>query len=192
MGVRVVRRILASSRYFIILAVLGAFLASVVVLCFGALLAVDIAIDAVLEERVNEEAAKHLSLRSIEVIDLFLLGTVLYIISLGLYSLFIDRQLTMPGWLHIATLDDLKERLLGVVSVLLGVTFLGNVLEWENSRDILYLGAAIALVVLALSVYTVVSTYVHRMNDERRHALEAELARREQLNTSPPTSSDSP
>lgn len=173
---QVVRRILASSRYFIILAVLGAFLASVVVLVFGALLTVDIALDALLESRVNEEAAKHISLRTIEVIDLFLLGTVLYIISLGLYSLFIDPHLTMPGWLHIATLDDLKERLLGVVSVLLGVTFLGNVLEWENSRDILYLGAAIAVVVLALSVFTVTSTYVHRMNDERREAAEAKRA----------------
>lgn len=187
-----VRRILASSRYFIILAVLGAFLASVVVLVFGALLTVDIALDALLESRVNEEAAKHISLRSIEVIDLFLLGTVLYIISLGLYSLFIDPNLTMPGWLHIATLDDLKERLLGVVSVLLGVTFLGNVLEWENSRDILYLGAAIAFVVLALSVFTVTSTYVHRMNDERREAAEAKRAQHAQPHAGPPADAEKP
>jgi uncharacterized membrane protein YqhA len=191
MGVQVVRRILASSRYFIVLAVLGAFLASVVVLIYGTLLSVDIALDALLEIRVNEAAAQHLSLRTIEVIDLFLLGTVLYIISLGLYSLFIDPHLTMPGWLHIATLDDLKERLLGVVSVLLGVTFLGNVLEWENSRDILYLGAAIAVVVLALSVYTIVSTYVHRMNAERRHAMEAQLAHKEHAETTSPTDTES-
>lgn len=171
-----VRRILASSRYFIILAVLGAFLTSVVVLVFGALLAVDIALDAVTEAELNEEMAKHLSLRAIEIIDLFLLGTVLYIIALGLYSLFIDALLPMPPWLHIATLDDLKEKLLGVVIVLLGITFLGGVLEWEQSRDILYLGASIGVAVLALSLYTLISSYVHRNQAADHHAARASVA----------------
>jgi uncharacterized membrane protein YqhA len=59
----------------------------------------------------------------------------------------------MPQWLRIATLDDLKENLLGVVIVLLGVSFLGKVATWESGHDIAYFGAAVALVIIALAIY---------------------------------------
>lgn len=68
---------------------------------------------------------------SVELIDLFLLSTILYIISLGLYSLFIDAKLPLPTWLSIADLDDLKGRILGVIMVLVAFSFLGYVVEWH-------------------------------------------------------------
>jgi uncharacterized membrane protein YqhA len=71
----------------------------------------------------------------------------MYIIAVGLYELFIDSSLPMPGWLRINTLDDLEERLLSVVVVLLAVTFLGSAVTWDGSNGILALGAAIALVI---------------------------------------------
>jgi hypothetical protein len=88
----------------------------------------------------------------IELIDIFLLGTILYIVALGLYELFIDATLPVPSWLQIATLDDLKDKLVGVVVVLLAVTFLGRAVVWNGSGQILPLGAAIALVIAALAL----------------------------------------
>ena len=85
-------------------------------------------------------------------IDLFLLGTVLYIVAIGLYELFVDPGLPMPAWLRITTLDDLKERLLGVVGVLLAVTFLGSAVTWDGSANILALGLAVGVVLGVISL----------------------------------------
>jgi uncharacterized membrane protein YqhA len=78
------------------------------------------------------------------------LGTVLYIVALGLYQLFIDQNLALPRWLKVNDLNDLKRDLIAVVVVLLGVSFLGEVVNWEGDNDILPLGAGIALVIAAL------------------------------------------
>lgn len=144
------RRILAGSRYLVVIAVIGSFLSSLVILVYGGLTVFSIAFDAFSHGAFSVNGAKHLSVESIEVIDLLLLGTVLYIISLGLYELFIDESLPTPSWLVITTLDDLKAKLTGVIVVLLAVTFLAEVVNWNGSSNILYLGIAVGLVLLAL------------------------------------------
>ena len=85
--------------------------------------------------------------------DLFLLGTVFYIIALGLYELFIDTNIRVPSWLEIKTLDDLKDKLIGVVIVVLAVLFLGQVVSWNGQKDLLGYGVAIALVIAALTYF---------------------------------------
>ncbi|HSN46841.1 MAG TPA: YqhA family protein, partial [Casimicrobiaceae bacterium] len=87
----------------------------------------------------------------IEIVDLFLLGTVFLIIALGLYELFISDKLDLPHWLVIRTLDDLKHKLIGVVVVVTAVLFLGQVVTWDGERDILGFGVAIAVVIAALT-----------------------------------------
>lgn len=145
-----VRRSLAASRYLIVLAVVGTLLSSVSLLLYGALTAIDIVIDTIREWSVSPKGAKNLSIEFIELVDLFLLGTVLYLIALGLYDLFIDESLPTPAWLHVNDLDDLKSKLVAVIIVLLGVTFLGSAVSWTGGRDILYYGLAIAAVLVPL------------------------------------------
>lgn len=89
----------------------------------------------------------------IELADVFLLAVVLYIMSLGLYELFIDDRLPLPKWLEIHTLEDLKEKLVGVVVVVLAVFFLGNVIESRQPLDVLMLGGGIAAVIFALTYF---------------------------------------
>lgn len=158
------RRILASSRYLVVIAVIGSFLASLVVLVYGGLTVLSIGLDAFSHGAFNVNGAKHLSVEFIEVIDLLLLGTVLYIIALGLYELFIDETLPTPSWLVITTLDDLKAKLTGVIIVLLAVTFLAEVVNWDGSSNILYLGVAVGLVLFALG-------YVLTQSAKTNHAL---------------------
>ncbi|MBV9544259.1 MAG: YqhA family protein, partial [Chloroflexi bacterium] len=85
------------------------------------------------------------------------------IVAIGLYELFIDPTLPMPPWLRINTLDDLKERLLGLVAVLLAVTFLGSAVTWDGTSDILALGIAVGVVMGVVSATIAVLT--HRRSD---------------------------
>ena len=144
------RRVLAGSRYLIVIAVIGTFLASIAVLVYGGLTVVSVIIDVFTHDGFTITGAKHLAVDAIELIDLFLLGTVLYLVALGLYDLFIDDTLPMPHWLEIVNLDDLKETLLRVIVVLLAVTFLGYIVNWDGSPNILDLGIAVGLVLFAL------------------------------------------
>lgn len=151
-----VERDLASSRFFVAIAVLGSFVAAVALIVYGGLVVAEVTWKAFSHE-ISPEGSKELAVDFIEIIDLFLLGTVLYIVSLGLYELFIDDDLPMPEWLLIHDLDDLKDKLIGVVIVLLGVTFLGKVVTWDGSVNIFYFGGAIGVVILALGGFLYIS-----------------------------------
>jgi uncharacterized membrane protein YqhA len=147
------QRFLSSSRFLILLAVIGTFIAATTLLVYGLVEAVVLVNEAITKGDVSSKGAKALALAFIELVDLLLLGTVFYIIALGLYELFIDDRVPVPRWLQIRDLDDLKHKLIGVVIVVLGVLFLGQVITWNGERDLLGFGAAIALVIGALTYF---------------------------------------
>lgn len=89
----------------------------------------------------------------IEFADFFLLSVVLYIMSVGLYSLFVDDGIEMPSWLQIHDLDDLKEKLVGVIVVVMGVYFLGLLIHGTEPIDLLMTGLGIGAVVLTLAYF---------------------------------------
>ena len=62
--------------------------------------------------------------------------------------------------------DRARSRLARVV-VLLGVSFLGEVVNWEGNNDILPLGAGIALVIAALGFILWLTPAKHEDNDAR-------------------------
>lgn len=144
---------LRTSRFMIFLAVIGALIAALTVLIYGLIEVVQLVVVTIETGSVSRSGAKALALELIETVDLFLLGTVFFIISVGLYELFIDPNVGLPAWLEIRTLDDLKNKLIGVVIVVLGVLFLGQVVAWDGERDLLGYGAAIALVIAALTYF---------------------------------------
>jgi uncharacterized membrane protein YqhA len=140
--------LLSSSRYLILLAVLAAFASAVTLLVFGAYeTGLEIA------NILHGEIPKSLAANFIEIADLLLLGIVLYIIALGLYELFIDDTISVPQWLEIHTLDDLKNKLVNVVIVVMGVLFLKEAVAWDNQRNLLTFGGGIALVIAALTFF---------------------------------------
>jgi uncharacterized membrane protein YqhA len=147
------QRVLAGSRYLIIIAVIGTLIAATALLVYGFVETVHVVTEAASKGDVSSKGAKALALSFIELVDLFLLATVFYIVALGLYELFIDEGIPVPSWLQIHDLDDLKSKLIGVVIVVLGVLFLGQVVTWNGERDLLGFGAAIALVIGALTYF---------------------------------------
>ena len=98
-----------------------------------------------------EAVQGHLSMHDmlveyIEYADFFLLSVVLYIMCIGLYALFIDHDVVMPSWLEIDTLDDLKEKLIGVY-------FLGRLIHGTDPFDLLLIGLGTAAVITALAYF---------------------------------------
>ena len=146
------RKILAGSRYFIVIGVVGSFLASLALLIVGGLKTIGLIVTTFLGGDFNQISAKNITVGFIEVLDLFLLGTVLYIIALGLYQLFIDDKLPLPAWMHLHTLTDLKVELINVIIVLLGVSFLGAVVQWDGGPNILALGLGIGAILAAYAL----------------------------------------
>lgn len=117
------KRILASSRYLFMIAVISSFILSATLFLQSAVLTFQLVVRPLYNPDFAIKEAKDFAVGAITVIDFFLLATVFYIVALGLYSLFIDDDLPMPDWLHIHDFDDVKGSLIGVIIVALGVFF---------------------------------------------------------------------
>ncbi|MEW6028598.1 MAG: YqhA family protein [Chloroflexota bacterium] len=142
------RSAIGASRYLVLLAVISAFAAGTTLLAFGAY-ETYVEIRHVIEGRMPES----LAVTFIELADLFLLGVVLYIIALGLYELFIDDSAPVPAWLEIHHLDDLKNKLISVVIVVMSVLFLKQVVSWDGESNLLTYGGGIGVVIAALTYF---------------------------------------
>jgi uncharacterized membrane protein YqhA len=138
------------SRVLVVIAIIGMIITSVMV-TITAFAEVFRIISFFMHEGIlSEEAAKFLSVNVTEMIDLYLIGLVLIIMSLGLYQLFIDSEVDLPEWLDTPSFDVLKIRLLIVVAVVLPVMFLGYAATATDGTFIAGLGIAISLVMIAI------------------------------------------
>jgi uncharacterized membrane protein YqhA len=150
------KAIFAGSRFVVSLAVIGTFIGSVLLQVIATLTVIRLAWDEIVNfsaDGLTSRRVDHLGVQFIQIVDIVLLGTVLYIISVGLYQLFIDPELPVPGWLRVHDLVELKRDLISVTVVLLGVTFLGEAVDWtRGDTSIFYFGAGSAFVVLALGL----------------------------------------
>jgi uncharacterized protein (TIGR00645 family) len=164
----IVDRILRISRYLLVIAVIGSYIISAILIVYGAALLIHILIGIFTSQpQFGTNADRYLMLECIQLIDIFLLGTAFYIVALGLYELFIQRLPSTPGWLIIHDIEDLKAKLLGVIVVILSVFFLEQAINWNGSRDILDLGIGEALMIGAI-VLTIAFHGQHTSARERR------------------------
>ena len=147
------RRVLSSSRYIVFIPVLGTFIASVALLLYEAAVVITAVSDAAWQHSASPKDAKVLVVGLIEAVDAFLIGIALYIISLGLYTLFIDDSLELPKWLQIRDFGDLKNHLVSVVIVVLAVLFLREAITRDTGYDLLAFGTALALVIASLTFF---------------------------------------
>ena len=153
-----------NSRFVVLFAVVGSLLAGfavfymasvdVVYLVWHLLNYADPAMTAEARKVLHDSTITHI----VEVVDGYLLATVMLIFSLGLYELFISdinqahSNRASSKILVINSLDDLKSRLAKVIIMILIVTLFEKALNMQLTApiDLLYLGGSIALVALAL------------------------------------------
>jgi uncharacterized membrane protein YqhA len=151
----VIDRVVGGSRYLALLAVIGSFFASATVQVYGLVRVVVNAYDAFIGRDYADQAAKEVLVDSVSTIDLFLVGTILFVFSIGFYQLFIDEVPHLPRAMQVTTFGELKARLVSVVIVALLVAFLGEVVEWSgDSGAILGYGLAIGAVILSMGFVT--------------------------------------
>jgi uncharacterized membrane protein YqhA len=153
-----------NSRFVIMFAVVGSLFAGFAIFYLATVDVVYLVKHALhyASPELNDEARKilHDNIVShiVEVVDGYLLGTVMLIFSLGLYELFISDIDQAHGTkasskiLVINNLDDLKSRLAKVILMIMIVTLFEESLHMKLTApiDLLYLGGSIALVGLAL------------------------------------------
>ena len=153
-----------NSRFVIIVAVVGSLLAGFAIFYMATVDVVNLFHHALhyADSSLTEEARKVLHDNTVshivEVVDGYLLAIVMLIFSLGLYELFISDIDQAHGSkssskiLVISNLDDLKTRLAKVILMILIVTLFEEALNMKLNTplDLVYLGASIALISLAL------------------------------------------
>jgi uncharacterized membrane protein YqhA len=145
-------RMVASSRFFVLVATLSLFLAFMAVMVSTMIVTVMTILHAMGYHHDGMTQNEMIG-KLIKQADYALLATVLYVLALGLYSLFVDDRVPMPIWLRIHDLGHLKELLAGVVVVAIAVIFLGQALTWDGQSDLLAPGLASAAVIAALALF---------------------------------------
>lgn len=153
-----------SSRFIVLFAVISS-LATALVMFFmatvDAWMLVTHLLDYLSPDLVGEARANFRSAavtHVVEIIDGYLLATVLLIFALGLYELFISRieaaekSETSSSVMIIHSLDDLKARLAKVILMILIVRYFEHAvsMKFVNPMDLLLLAGGIALIGLAL------------------------------------------
>jgi uncharacterized membrane protein YqhA len=145
---------LTACRYILVIPVIGCVLLTIGVVIMGVGRIVTSAVNLVQLGDFSAKAAKTMSLAVIEIIDLFLIGTVAYIAALGLYRLFISTtDIELPMRLKIDNLKDLEDKIIGVIVAALAVAFLGHAAGGDEPADLLRYGGGIAVVVASLAFF---------------------------------------
>jgi uncharacterized membrane protein YqhA len=156
--------VLWKSRLIVVLAVFPSIVAGVALFCIIAVESFRVLVDLLhyldpglaLEQR--EALLKQSILRMISAIDGYLLGAFMLIFGFGLYELFLaDLQEARASEaagriLRVKSLDDLKTRLAKVILIILIVETFKDAfgIKAQTPLDLLYVGATIALIGLAL------------------------------------------
>ena len=146
-------RFFVAARYLIIIPVIGLSLAAAAFFVVGGINMGKLLVQGIghFLGMVEVEVEGITIIQILDQVHQFLIGTVLYITSVGFYQLFI-KEIKFPGWLKIDSIEELETSLIGVVVVVLAVDFLGTVFIGK-STDLLSHGASIALPIAALGVF---------------------------------------
>lgn len=142
-------RIIGQSRFIVLLAVVSVLLVAAALFLIGVIQALTGIYNAAAAVSDLQFNAANLTIVFLEIVSTMLKAVVFYIIGVGLYSLFI-APLNLTVSLGIETLNDLEDKIVSVVIVILGVTFLEHFVRWEEPLETLQFGGALAVVVAAL------------------------------------------
>ena len=102
----------------------------------------------------------------VEIVHLFLVGTVLFLTSLGIYELFI-QPLPLPPWLKTHNIEELELNLVGLTIVVLAVNFLSVIFEEQEINLAIY-GIGYALPITALAYFMKVRSQIKGNETENR------------------------
>jgi uncharacterized membrane protein YqhA len=144
-------RAVGAVRYVVIVAVLGVLAQALITYGWAVGQTVDF-IRALLTTDAADESDTIVDL--LQVLDLYLIGTVLVITAVGLYELFI-ADVDLPEWLVIRTFSDLKTKIVEVLVLVIGIKFLEKAVTTKEGIDVLWVGLGSAAVMAVLVAWNV-------------------------------------
>lgn len=148
-------RLVNLSRFSAIVAVVAILVGSLALLVYEGLVIFTAVVETLNDGGVSSKVAKTLAVGMIEAIDIFLIALMANLTGQGLYKLFVDPDLRLPAWLHMRDLDDLKRHLTTSIIAVLSVLFMREAVAWDGQRNLLQLGGAIAIMIVALTLYLI-------------------------------------
>ncbi len=91
----------------------------------------------------------HIVIGLIDLVDSFLIATALFVFAVSMYELFIG-DVNMPQWMLAHNLHELKEKMGGVIILVMVVQFLEHLIEWKSGNETMLFAIAVAVVSAAL------------------------------------------
>ncbi len=143
------RQILGLTRYAVIVPAIASIIGALLLMAQGSIEMVVV----VYESITTHAYLKDTIVGVLTAVDAILLGTVLLVIGYGLYELFVDPELTVPDWLQVRDLDDLKSKLIGVVVAIIAVVFVGVFVDANRANEVLSYGIGAGALVAGLAVF---------------------------------------
>jgi len=143
------RIVVEKSKYLILIAVASTLVASTAAFLWGGIKTVKVLTSILTSIGTDPTAAIAL----VELMDTFLIATVLFIFAIGMYELFIGN-VSLPEWLVIKNLHDLKVKLSNVIILVMGIIFLEHLVEWKDPQGTLFFGIAVTVVSAALITFS--------------------------------------
>ena len=137
--------LLEKSRYMSLIGIVSLLFASLIAFGWGAVKTVNTIINIVASYGQDPFIAVAL----IELVDSFLIATGLFVFAVSMYEMFIAK-LALPDWMLANNLPELKEKLGGVIILVMVVKFLEHLVEWNAPYDSLLFAIAVGIVSAAL------------------------------------------
>jgi uncharacterized membrane protein YqhA len=139
-------RLVGNLRYLVGVAVLGIALQAVATFGWAVWITGDFIQNLVTSTAWQED---NTVVELLQVLDLYLIGTVLVVTAIGLYELFIG-EVQLPNWLVIRNLSDLKAKIVEVVVLVIGIKFVEKLVTVKDPLHVLWYGLGSALVMAVL------------------------------------------
>jgi uncharacterized membrane protein YqhA len=156
---------IGKTRFMVLIAVVSVILVSFALFVMGAGMAVQGVWHAASAYVRGDEGAATITVDLLEVVSTMLKAVVFYLVGVGFYSLFI-APLNLTAALGIRSFNDLEIKVVSVVIVIMGVTFLEHFIRWNQAVETLLYGVSFAVVVAALVFFQMHS---HRAAREDEH-----------------------
>lgn len=176
---KIFEKILWESKKIVILAVISAIIGAIILVLIGTyeMLSVIPDLPNSFDEKHYEEFEKEAVMRVVGAIDIYLIATVLLIFGVGMYEIFIskidiaekDTDTKARNILIIHSLDELKDKLLKVIIIVLIVTCFNyaisiNLEDTSKIINIIYFGIVIVLMAVAMFL---ISKSSHKKQQEK-------------------------
>lgn len=148
-------KILIASNKFAILAVFVLVISLILIVFTGVFKLFIIFRDVIFDVNGDLSAVdiQLISAKLLGIVDLYVLGIVMYLFTIAVYQLFIGPVRTHP-WLRINCMDDLKSHLAKMMVLFLSTFLVEKVVSWKDPEMILYFGGIVVLTCLMLIWYT--------------------------------------